>query len=439
MLYSTKLLPHGFVSLGREDSPSNGKCRAFRRFDVTLAGAVRFRNPDFTRMQMAIRNNSLSSKFVLGFGLLLPIAGAATVMVAQAPAAPAAAAAASERGTVKTVSGSTITMATDAGQTTTVNVATGAKVLQVPVGSTDLKSATTIQLTDIAAGDHILVTGKAGDTPDTFNAVRVIQMKSADIAQQQAADQAEWRANGVGGIVSAVDPATGTITLTSGAKKITVATSSKTAFKRFAADSVKYQDAKPGTLADIHATDQLQAKGTKSADGLSIQADEVVSGAFENLSGLIATIDPAMGTITLRDLATKKTVTVDVTKNADIRKLSPMVANMFAQRSQGGAAGAGGGRRGGGAGAGAAGGDAASMRRSAGADLSQMISRQPAITLADLNKGDALMIVASAPTPGATTVTAVTVLAGVEPILTANPNGGMDLSMSLGGGGGGSE
>jgi len=27
----------------------------------------------------------------------------------------------------------------------------------------------------------------------------------------------------------------------------------------------------------------------------------------------------------------------------------------------------------------------------------------------------------------------------VEPILTANPNGGMDLSMSVGGGGGGGE
>ena len=391
---------------------------------------------------MAIRNNSLSTKFVLGCGLLLPMAGAAIPMVAQAPAPAAAAAAASERGTVKAVSGSSITMATDAGQATTVNVAAGAKILQVPVGSTDLKSATTIQLTDISAGDHILVTGKAGDTPDTFNAVRVILMKSADIAQQQAAEQAEWRANGVGGIVSTVDPGTGTITLTSGAKKITVSTSGKTLFKRFAADSVKYQDAKPGTIADIHPKDQLQAKGTKSADGLSVQADDVVSGAFENLSGLIATIDPATGTITLKDLATKKMVTVDVTKNADIRKLSPMVANMFAQRSQGGGAGAGGGRRGGGgagAGGAAGGGDAASMRRSAGADLSQVISRQPAITLADLNKGDALMIVASEPTPGATTVTAVTVLAGVEPILTANPNGGMDLSMSLGGGGGGSE
>ena len=377
----------------------------------------------------------------LGVGLLFLVTG--TSMVAQAPAPAAATAAAStesERGMVSAVSGNSITMAADGGQTIAVTVAPGARILQVPVGSTDLKSAATIQLSDIATGDHILVTGKAGETPASFSAVRVILMKSADIAQQQAAEQADWRARGAGGIVSAVDPATGIITLTSGTKKITVATSSKTEFKRFAGDSVQYQDAKPGTLADIHPKDQLQAKGTKSADGTSVQAEEVVSGPFENLSGVIATIDPATGTITLRDLATKKLVTVDVTKNANVRKLDMMTATMFAQRTSGGAA-AGGGRRGGGGGAGAygggaAGGDAGSARRSAGADLSQMISRQPAIALADLHKGDALMIVASEPTPGASILTAITVLAGVEPILTANPNGGMDLSMSLSGGGG---
>jgi hypothetical protein len=94
-----------------------------------------------------------------------------------------------------------------------------------------------------------------------------------------------------------------------------------------------------------------------------------------------------------------------------------------------------------GAGGSAAGqGDAAGgARRSAGADLSQMMERLPTGTLADLKNGDAVMIVASEPSPGSSTVDAITLLSGVEPILTANPNGGMDLSMSMGGGGGGGE
>ena len=76
------------------------------------------------------------------------------------------------------------------------------------------------------------------------------------------------------------------------------------------------------------------------------------------------------------------------------------------------------------------------MRRSAGGDLAQMINRLPTDTLADLKPGDAVMIVASEQSPGASTVTASTVLSGVEPILTANPNGGMNLSgWNMGGGG----
>jgi hypothetical protein len=395
---------------------------------------------------MATRNNSLTIRIALSLGALLALAGSMNrELAAQAPAPAAAPAAVSQRGTVKAVSGSTITMVADAGQTVTVNVATGAKVMKLPVGSTDLKTATAGEMADVAVGDRVLVTGKAGDAPDTFGAVRVILMKSSDIASMQASQQADWKARGQGGVVSSVDPAAGAITITSGTKKIVVNTSSKTDFKRFAGGSVKYSDAKPGTLAQIQPKDQLQARGAKSADGTSMQAEEIISGSFENLSGQIASADPTTGKITLKDLATKKMMTVDVTANSDLRNMPAMVAARFAPN--GGAA-AGGGRRGGGGGGGAITADAqgapaaqggpgaAGARRSAGADLSQMITRFPTITLADLHKGDAVMIVASEPTPGASTVTAVTVLTGVDPILTANPNGGMDLSMSVGGGGG---
>ncbi len=387
---------------------------------------------------MATRKNVLPSRLAIGLGLVLSMAVATrSGIAAQAPAP--AAAATSQRGTVKAVSGDSITMATDAGQTVTVNVAKGAKIVQLAVGSTDLKTATASQLTDISVGDRVLVTGKAGDTPESFNALRVILMKSADIAQKQAADQADWRTRGTGGIVSSVDPATGAITLTVGAKKVAVNTSSKTDFRRFANDSVKYEDAKPGTLAQIQPKDQLQARGAKSADGSSMQAEEVISGSFENLSGQIATIDSAAGKITLKDLASKKMITVNVTANSNVRMMPLQMATMFAARSNGG--GQGGARRGGGGAAqgGAADAGGGAGRRSAGADLSQMINRLPAVTLADLHKGDAVMIVASESTPDASTVTAVTLLSGVDPILTANPNGGMDLSMSVGGGAGGSD
>jgi hypothetical protein len=246
----------------------------------------------------------------------------------------------------------------------------------------------------------------------------------------QAAQQAAWKANGVAGIVSAVDPAAGAITITAGASKVVIGTSSKTEFKRFASDSVKYQDAKPATLAQVMVKDQLQARGAKSADGSSMQAEEVIFGSFANLSGQIGSIDPATGVITLKDMALKKVVTVDLTANSDIRNLPLQMASRIAAQSTGG---------GGGRGGGAADGGAEGARRSAGADLSQMIARLPTAKLADLHKGDAVMIVASEPAPGAGAYTAITVLTGVDPILDANPNGGMSLSMSMGGGEGGEQ
>jgi Domain of unknown function (DUF5666) len=396
------------------------------------------------RMQMAAPRLTTFLKIALGLGLLFPAAGvivSGVGLCAQTTAQTTApAAAAPKLGTVKAVSGSTVTLVTDApaSETVTITVLDGAKVQQLAVGSTDLKTATPAQISDIAVGDRVLAAVKPGTDAGSFAASRVILMKSGDIAQKNAAEQAAWKTNGTGGIVASVDAASGAITISSGAKKVVVQTSSKTEFRRFAGDSVKFQDAKPGTLAEVQPGDQVQARGTKSADGLSVQADEVVSGSFENLSGVVTSLDAAAGKITLRDLATKKAMTVNVTANADIRKMPAQMAAMFATRANGGG---GGGRRGGGGGAAATDGgqdaSGAGARRSAAADLSQMIGRMPASTLGDLKVGDAVMVVASEPTPGATTVTAITLLSGVEPILTANPNGGMDLSMSLGGGGGG--
>ena len=327
-------------------------------------------------------------------------------------------------------------------------MADGTRILQLAPGSTDLKTAQTIALKDIAAGDRVLVSGKAGDTASAFAASRVILMKSTDIAQKHEMEQADWQKRGTGGIVSAVDAGTGALTISVGTKKVTVNTSSTTQFRRYAGDSVKFEDAKSGTLAQIRVGDQLRVLGTKSDDGTSLQAEVVVSGSFKNLAGLIATLDAASGTLTLKDLATKKTVTVAITANSNVRMLPPQAAAMFAARAKGGATGAGGGGAPQGAGQSEASGGGrpgGGAGRSAGGDLSQLVSRLPNKTIADLKVGDAVMIVASQPEPGSATVTAVTLLSGVEPILAATP-GAPSITLSPwslggdapeGGGGGG--
>lgn len=366
---------------------------------------------------------------ILGASLLLPIAATASYgAMAQAPAA-----AAPKIGTVKSISGSSITLTTDAGQQVSVSVADGARILQLAPGSKDLKSAQTITLGDIAVGDRILVAGKAGDDATSFTASRVILMKAQDIAQQHAKEQEDWQKRGTGGLVSAIDEATGTLTVSIGAKKVEVHTSASTKFRRYAGASVKFEDAQPGTLAQIRVGDQLRVLGTKSDDGLSIQAEIVVSGSFLHLAGTIASIDAANGTLTLKDLATKRTMTVKLTSDSDVRKLPPQIATRFAARARGGdgahgAEGAQAGQEN--ASAASAPQNGEQRRRSAGMDLSQMLSRLPTETIADLKVGDAIMVVASQDNSGSSNVSAVTLLSGVEPILAATPKGGTAMSLS---------
>ena len=141
---------------------------------------------------------------VLCLSLMLPLGISSLGAEALAQAAAPATAAARQLGTVKAISGNSVTLATDGGSQVSVSVADGAKVLQLAPGSTDLKTAQQIALTDVAVGDRVLVTGKASDDGG-FTALRVILMKSTDIAEKNTAEQADWQKRGSGGLVSAVD------------------------------------------------------------------------------------------------------------------------------------------------------------------------------------------------------------------------------------------
>ena len=369
---------------------------------------------------------------------ILAVAGVlGTAAVAQAPHA---------MGTVKATSGNTVTMTTSEGQDYTVTVPDAAKILDVAPGSHDLKSATPGQVGDIAVGDKIIVNGSAGDTGTTLTAQRIILMKSAAIAQSHEQEEAAW-AHGSGGIVKTVNAGAGTIVLSSGLKTITVQVSQATIVRHYAGDSIRFEDAVGSSLAAIQPGDQLRVRGTKSDDGLSIQADEIVAGTFRNFSGTISSIDGTAGTITLKDLTTKKNVTVAVTANSDVRRLPPQMAAAMAGRMHGTAAGAnGGGAPHAAAPATAGAGDSDQHRAAgrAGMDLSQMLSRLPTETLGGLKAGEAVMIVATSSGSASNKETAITLLAGVEPILAAPAGESMTLSpWSVGGsapdGGGGQQ
>jgi co-chaperonin GroES (HSP10) len=354
-------------------------------------------------------------------------------------------------GVVKAISGNTITLATDAGSTINVVVQDSARLVRIAPGQKDLKQATPIQLLDVQVGDRILARGTASGDGKSVAASSVVLMKESDVAAKQERDREDWQKRGVGGLVSKVDVANGVVTLAapamSDAKPVTIHISRATIIRRYSPDSVKFDDAKPSTVDQIHAGDQLRARGVRSADGTELAADEVVSGAFRNIAGTIVSTDAGTSTVTVMDLATKKPVTLRITADSQLRKLPPTVAQRIAVRLRGGSpdggsdaptaggvppppaktgetspnGGPGGGRPGG------------------TPDFQQMLKRMPAVTLADLQKGDAIMIVTTEGSANSQP-TAITLLSGVEPILSASPNSNRAAMLlspwNLGGGGG---
>lgn len=354
-----------------------------------------------------------------------------------------------EVGVIKVIEDKGIALTSDSGEELHVTLPDSTRILRVAPGEKDLKNAVPMQKQDLQVGDRILVRGKPGPDAHSITAGAVVVMKQSDVAAKHEKEREDWQKRGVGGLVTAVDGSTGTITISmtsfTGSKVVAVHTTKQTILRRYAPNSVKFDEARVAPLDQIKIGDQLRARGSKNAEGTEIAAEEVVSGTFRNLAGQIVAVDVGASTLTLKDAISKQTVVVSVTGDAQLRKLPPEFAQRIAMRLKGaaaagipGAAAAVGGAsmersRGQGAGQllggfpGAGGGMGG--RNGGSPDIQQILSRMPPASLPDLQKGDAVMIV-STEGDGAGTVKAITLLAGVEPILTATPNATQAMMLS---------
>jgi hypothetical protein len=353
-------------------------------------------------------------------------------------------------GTITAIDGDKFTVKLDTGDARLVQVPSTAVLKRVEPGQKDLSAAETIQLTDLETGDRVLVRLDPNATGDTPQAVQIVTIKQADVAKKQQQEREDWARSGVGGLVKSVDPSSGVLVVTSGSgatmKIIKVQVSTTTLLKRYAPASVRFDLAQPGPIDAIQVGDQLRARGIKNADGTEIDATEVVSGSFRNISGTIASLDAASSTVSVKDLLTKKQVTIHITPDAQMHTLPEMMARGLAARLKGTAPGAGGvaptvaGAGSGqqhswGSGNGQMSGQGAGQGR--GGDMQQILSRAPVIHFADLKKGDAVMVVSTA---GSSDVTAIALLTGVEPLLEA-PEASRNLlsNWSMGSGSGEAE
>ncbi len=376
----------------------------------------------------------------------------------------------------------TLTVKADDGSSKQVKVVEAAKISQLAPGQTSLTDAKPAELASVTTGDRVLARGPENN--GVIEANLVVLMSKTDLAKRDQQEQMTWATKGIAGVVTAVDKAANTVTLNvrgpEGVKPVAVSLAPSASVKRYAEGSTKYADAKNSSLAEVEVGDQVRALGDRSADGASYTAKQVITGAFRNLAVTVSSVDAASGTLEVVDLDTKKKLQVKVPEGTSLRRMPEMMARGMAMMMNGtgnmGGMGAGmgqggmgmgmrpqggppagappqagtapqggppqggqpqGGMRPGGPGMGGPGGPGAGMRRGGG-DLSQMLERLPALQLSELKKDEPLILSVSKTSDPAKAI-AITVLAGVEPILATPTNGSRAMMLgtwNLDGGGG---
>lgn len=384
---------------------------------------------------MTVSKAKRSSIFLRTFGVTIGLAlvfpaclGPASAQQSQQPATPAS----SNRhlGAIKSINGTAIILTHDSGPDVHITVQPDTRLLRIAPGQKDLKSATPIQLQDLQVGDRILAGGKPSDDNSSVLATTIVVMTHSDLEAHHQQELQDWQKRGVDGLVTAVNASAGTITITSRGKPVVVHCASTTIVRRYAPDSVKFDDARPSALSAIHPGDQVRARGDRNPDGTELTAEEVVSGAFRNIAGTVNAVDATASTINVHDLISGKMVTVKVTQDSQLHQLPPEMAQRIAARlkrtgagapAEAAAPGGGGASVHPGATQGPSGADQSGSRRPGGApDLQQILSHTPLVSMSDLHKGEAVIALS---TEGASdTGTAITLLTGVEPILEAAPN-----------------
>jgi hypothetical protein len=344
-------------------------------------------------------------------------------------------------GTVTAVNAaaSQVSIKTLNGESVDLTLSSHSFILHLPPGERDVKKADKLAIGDLTVGERLVASYQLSADGKTKEARTLLVQTQADLDALGKKDDEDWRKRGTTGNLAAIDAAAKTFTIKAGAKDVTVKPTEHLEYLRYSPDSAKSSDAKPSTFAELKAGDEIHVLGNKNADGTEIEAEKVVFGFFPQIAATIKSVNAAGNEIVVTDLATKKPITIRVVPDSIMKKLPDVAAQALARRYGAGRGAAGAGTAGRGAGRGAGpGGPGGGPGGGRGGDASQMLEHAPAITLADLKAGDAIMVKTTAGS-GSGPGTAVMLVAGVEPILTAAPNATRDImaGWSLGGGGGG--
>jgi hypothetical protein len=265
------------------------------------------------------------------------------------------------------------TIKTDAGPEMTIVFDEATRFLRVAPGAKDLENATPISSSEITAGDRILARGRSGGDPGSFIAASIIVMSKGDISQKHAAERADGEKRGIEGVITALAPAAKEITInmptTAGMKPMVIAFTPGAGLRRYAPNSVKFSDARPGRFEELKVGDQIKALGTADETRSRFMAEEMVAGSFRIIAGAVVSIDTAQNTFVIMDLSANKPMQARVSPDSTMRRLPPEIAQMLAARHKTG-----------------------SSPDQSPKEMQSVIEKLPQLNLTDLKPGDAVIL-----------------------------------------------
>lgn len=333
-------------------------------------------------------------------------------------------------GDVAVIDASKIVVTTKDGEVQ-ANLTEKTQFKRVPAENPSLAAAVAATASEIAVGDRVVITGILAADKLSLPARTVYLMTRSDIEKKHAAEAAAWRTRGIAGRVTAVNTQAGQITVEvrslMGTTSTVITPKENAVFRRYAPDSVKFDEAKMSSLAEIKTGDMIRALGDKSSDGTSFTAEEVVSGAFQTVAGTVKSVDVEKKEIVVTNLQTKKDVTISLGGASVLKKFPAEMAERLAGFQSGvrpPSAGGGQPPAAGGQPGGAPGGQGRPGFGGRAGGIDDMLDRFPNITAADLKPGD-MIAVSSSKNGSADRINAIKLLAGVEPFLRmAQASGG---------------
>jgi hypothetical protein len=297
-----------------------------------------------------------------------------------------------------------LSIKTAEGQVVAVLLGDKAELLRVPPGEKSLEKGVKIEFAQVGVGDKAYAVGAAAADKKSVLARKLILMSKTEIQQRNDRESADWQKRGVGGVITALNPAGKAITMQvrtrAGAQAVVVTVADSVQIRRYRPDSVKFSDARAASFADLKVGDQIRVLGEKAKDGPNLEAEQIVSGSFRTVGGAVTEVNAETGEVKIAMLGTRQPLTIVVNKNSMLRLIPPQVAIAIARASQA-AQGAGAGNPG----------------QSAG-DLEGVLERLPPLTLSQLKPG-AVIAVSSTVGADPSRLTAIALISGVDGVLTA--------------------